>query len=115
MAERPELPQADGLGQTPNMLDVVAEAILHVVAELGLDPDRDRVRGLVALVVEADVLDVRLADHLDAVAPPASVEVVEPALPLLEEVGRDQAAQCGAVTAVPGGLDLLEQRGGVGL
>ena len=79
------------------MLDVVADAILDVVAELGLDPDRDRVRGLVALVVEADVLDVRLADHLDAVAPPASVEVVEPALPLREQVGRDEAGpvRCG--------------------
>ncbi len=96
-------------------LDVLAEPVLDVVAELGLDPDRDAVGGVVSAVVEADVLDGRLADDLNPVAPAAAVEVVEPALPFLEQVGRDEPGERCAVAAVPRGLDLLEQRGGVRL
>ena len=114
-AERPELAESDGLGQAAGALDVVAGAVLDVVAELGLDPDRHGVGGFVAAVVEADVLDVRLADDLDPVAPAAAVHVVETPVPFVQEVGADERGEPGAVAAVPGGLDLLEQRGGVGL
>ena len=92
LGERPELAESDGLGQAAGALDVVAEPVLDVVAELGLDPDRDGVVLGVAVVVEADVLDVRLADDLDAVAPAAAVEVVEAPLPFGEQVRGDEAA-----------------------
>ncbi len=113
-AERPELAESDGLGQAAGALDVVAGAVLDVVAEPGIDPDRHGVGGFVSAVVEADVLDVRLADDLDPVAPAAAIHVVETPVPFLQEVGADELAEPRAVAAVPGGLDLLEQRGGVG-
>ena len=74
---------------------------LDVVAELGLDPDDDAVAGVVAAVGQADVLDGRLADQLDAVAPAAAVEVVEPALPLGEQVGRRRAGASAARSSRP--------------
>ena len=46
---------------------------------------------------------------------PRRVHVVEAPVPFLQEVGADELAEPRAVAAVPGGLDLLEQRGGVGL
>ena len=98
----------------PARLRWLPKRSVDVVAELGFDPDGDAVGGLVAVVAQADVLDGRLADDLDVVVPAAAVHVVEPALPLDEQVGPDEPAERRSVAAVPRGLDLLEQRGGVG-
>ena len=69
----------------------------------------DAVGVAVALVVQPHVLDPRLTERLDVVAPAASLEVVQPALPLGEQVGRHQPAEVHPVLGVPGLLDLEEQ------
>ena len=54
---------------------------------------------------------MRLAQHLDSVAPASPVEVIEPELPLPVQVGRDQAPERRTVAGVPGALDVVEQPG----
>ena len=83
----------------------------HVVPQLRLDPDDDPIEvvGAALAAQQADVLDLRRADRLDDVAPALALEVVEPSLPLDQQLRRDQPAQRDPVVGRPGELDVREQ------
>jgi hypothetical protein len=107
--ERPELPDVDRLADAADPSQAIAVAILDEVAQPRLNADCDPVAFGASAMYKSDVLDLRLADWVDAVAPAASLEVVEPPLPLAKQVGGDQAAQRRPVAGIPGGLHRLEQ------
>ena len=93
---------------SPVRLTWLPGAVLDVVADRGLDPDDDPVAGAAA-VDQPDVVDVRVAQRLDPVAPAPAVEVVQAPLPLGQQVGCDQSRERRAVVGIPGGLDVHEQ------
>jgi hypothetical protein len=84
-------------------------------AQVRLDPDHRPVLGVVLTVRDPHVEHGRLAEHLHTVVPALPVEVVEPAVPLQEQVGADQLRERGAVARVPRHLRGAEQRGRVAL
>jgi hypothetical protein len=57
---------------------------------------------------QSDVLDLGIADRGDAIAPAPASEIVEPALPFLEQRRGHQRAQPDPVPGVPRRLDLSE-------
>jgi hypothetical protein len=113
-AQSPELAHARGLGQAAGALDVVSVLVLDVVAQLRLDAHHHAVGIGSAAAGQAHILDLGLAHRPHVVAPAAAGEVVEPSLPLHQELGADERAQPDPVAGVPCRLDLGKQPRGLG-
>jgi hypothetical protein len=108
--ERPVLHQRHELVLLPLAHDPAAARVEHVGTQARLDAYDGAVLGVVLTVGDADVQDVGVADHLHPVVPALSVEVVQAALPLHEEIGADELLKRRAVARVPCHLGGAEER-----
>ena len=88
--ERPELADPNGLAEATRPFDAPPVAVLDVITQSGVDPDRDAVVIVTAAVDEPHVLDTRVAERLHSVVPASAVEVIQPALPFGEQVRSDE-------------------------
>lgn len=108
--QRPVLAERHGLILLALAHDALAHAVLHEGLELRLDPDDGAVLAVVLAVDEADVPYLGVREHPHAVLPALALEVVEPALPLDQQVRADQPCERRPVTRVPGHLRRVEER-----